>query len=152
MADRFVNLQAELRAVENDVERAFGALVGLVQGDGFLANAAGIFHELQFLDQFVAFVLPLPAEGIGIGALLNFVAGKGVGGISCAGRVLGLMNVGAFRGHKPLLLAAEVEIGFGQGDAGHGAQFGIDLQQQIDILFDRNGERIDLVRRDPLGD
>ena len=43
MAHRFVNLQTQLRAVENNIERALRTLVGFEQRDGFFAHAAGIF-------------------------------------------------------------------------------------------------------------
>ena len=95
MAHRFVNLQAELGAFQDDVEHAFGAMVGAMQRHGFFADAAGIFHQLQFFDQLITFVLPLPAERTGIRAFLNLVAGKGVGSITGAGSVLRLMDVGA---------------------------------------------------------
>ena len=50
-----------------------------------------------------------------------------------------------------MLFAAEVQVGLGQRDAGHGAQFGVDLQQQFDVLLDGGGERINLEGRSPLG-
>ncbi len=42
MADGFVNLQPELAAVEDQIEAAFGALIGRVQRDGFFGHARGV--------------------------------------------------------------------------------------------------------------
>src|SRR5258708_29281501 len=60
----FVNLQAHLRAVENEVERAFRTLVGFEQCNGFFAHTACVLEELQFFDEFVAFGLVLVPKGI----------------------------------------------------------------------------------------
>ena len=128
-----------------------GHLIGLQQCDSFFAHPAGIFHQLQFFDQFISFILPLPSVGIGIRPLLNFASGKGMRGIAGSGGVFRLMNVGAFGGKEPLLFPAEVQVGLGQRDALHGTQFRINLQQQLDILLDRGGEGIDLEWRSPLG-
>ena len=50
MADGFVNLQAELAAVENQIERAFGTLIGRVQRDGFFGDARGILEQSQLVE------------------------------------------------------------------------------------------------------
>ena len=50
-----------------------------------------------------------------------------------------------------MLFAAEIHIGFRQRDAGNGSKLGIKFQQQINVLFDRNCEGINLVRSSPLG-
>ena len=54
MADRFVNLQAELRAVENNRFGAFGTLRGGVQRDGFFRDALRVADQIERFDQFVA--------------------------------------------------------------------------------------------------
>jgi hypothetical protein len=72
VTDRFVNLESELRAVENNVERAFRTLLRMMQSDRLLGDAARVLYEFQLIDQLVAFVLPLPAVGIGIRTFLNF--------------------------------------------------------------------------------
>ena len=84
MPDGFVDLQPELRAIENDVEHAFGTLVGVMQSHGFFGDAAGILDEVQFINQFVSFVLPLSAERIRIRPLLNFISRERVGSIARA--------------------------------------------------------------------
>src|ERR1035438_9893315 len=120
MSDGFVNLQSELRAVENDVECAFGTLVGMMECYCFFRYAAGILQQLQFFDQLVPFVLPLSAIRIRIRPFLNLVAGKRICSVARTGGILGLMDVAALRRYEPLLLAIEVEVGFSQGDAGNG--------------------------------
>jgi len=76
MADGFVNLQSELRAVENDRLRALGRLRRRMQRDRFFGNARRIPDQIERFHQFVARELVLPAETVRIGALLNFVPGK----------------------------------------------------------------------------
>ena len=46
MPDRFVDLQAKLRTVENDIECAFRALIRMMQSNRFFRNAAGVLHKL----------------------------------------------------------------------------------------------------------
>src|ERR1035441_4512690 len=71
MADRLVDLQSQLRAVEDEVELALGALIGAVQRDGFCGDARGVPDQVPLVDQLVALKLMLPAEGIRIRALLD---------------------------------------------------------------------------------
>ena len=52
---------------------ALGTLRGCVQRDGLLGDARRVADQIERFDQFVAGKLMLPAEAIGIGALLNFV-------------------------------------------------------------------------------
>ena len=80
MADRFVNLQAELRAVQNQVELAFGTLIGGVQRHGLFGDARRVFEQAQFVHQFVALQLILAAEGVGVGALLDLAVLVAEGG------------------------------------------------------------------------
>ena len=54
MADRFVNLQRELRRVKNDIEGAFGTLLGGMQRDRLLANFGSMIQQPQLLDQLVS--------------------------------------------------------------------------------------------------
>ena len=61
------------------------------------------------------------------------------------------MNGGAIARIKPLFVAAEIQAGFGEGDAGNGAHFGINFEQQIEVLLDRDSEGIDLVIASPIG-
>ena len=152
MPDRLVDLQAQLRTVEDDVEHALGTFIGCQQRDRFFAHPAGVFHQLQFFDQFVSFVLPLSAVRIGIRPLLNFASRKSVGRVAGPGGVFRLMNVRAFGGEEPLLFAAEIQVGFGQRDAGNGTQFGVDFQQQLDVLLPTEVVKGSIwIGRSPLG-
>src|SRR5207237_8696972 len=127
-----------------------GTLVGLMQSYGFLSYAPRVLHQLQFVDQFITFVLPLAAVRSGVGALLDVVAREGKRGIACASRVLGLVDVGAFRRDEPLLFAMKVQIGFGQCDSGGRTQLFIDGEQKVEILISGDAEWIDLKRGSPL--
>ena len=49
MSDRFMNLQPELRAVENDVEAPFRTLLGLMQRNGLFRDAARVFAPASTL-------------------------------------------------------------------------------------------------------
>ena len=73
MADGFVNLQPELAAIQDQVEAAFGALIGRVQRHGLFGHERRVRQQIQFVDQLVALELMLAAERIRIGALLDFV-------------------------------------------------------------------------------
>src|SRR5882762_7757812 len=91
VANRLVNLQAELRTVENQIELALGTLVGPVQSDGLFGDARGVFQKLQFVHQLVAFQLMLSAEGVRIGTLLNLAvtkAERGETGATCVTRLI----------------------------------------------------------------
>src|ERR1017187_4949420 len=50
MADRLVDLQGQLRAIEDEVELALRALIGSVQRDGFFGNAGGVADEVPLVD------------------------------------------------------------------------------------------------------
>ncbi len=108
-------------------------------------------QQLELLDQFVSFVLKLPAERVGIRALHDLVSAKGIGREAGAGHGARLMDRGALAGVKPLLVAAEIQIGLGQRNALHRAQLAVDLHQQVEILLDRGRERVDAARGRPLG-
>src|SRR5579883_1748702 len=95
MADRLVNLQADLGAVENQVEDAFGTLIGRMERDGLFGDPRRVFQEAQFVYQFVSLQLVLPAEGIGVRPLLNFTVLVTQGRKSGAGRVAGLVDEAA---------------------------------------------------------
>src|SRR5258708_40093764 len=99
-------------------------------------GGGGVRNQIPLFIQCVAFFLPLPAIRIRIRPFLNLVAGKRIRGVARARGILGLMDVASFRRDKPLLLAIEVEVAFGQGDAGDASQFGVDVQQQGNVLLD----------------
>src|ERR1017187_8004651 len=72
MADGFVNLQAELRAIEDQVELAFRTLGSGMQGHRLFGDARGVARQVELFHQLVAFQLVLAAEGAGERALLDF--------------------------------------------------------------------------------
>ncbi len=73
MADGFVHLQSELAAIQDQIEAAFGALIGRVQRHGLLGHARRVLQQCQFVDQLIALELMLAAEGIRIRALLDLI-------------------------------------------------------------------------------
>src|SRR5205823_1862441 len=73
MAYRFVNLQAQLRAVEDEIEASLRALIGRMQRHGLLGDARSVSEQVQLLDQLVALQLMLSAERIGVGSLLDLI-------------------------------------------------------------------------------
>ena len=79
MADRFVNLQAQLRAIENDRALPLGALGGRMQRNRFFGDALRMGHQVERFDQFVAAQHVLSAKTVRIRALLDFVSGEGRG-------------------------------------------------------------------------
>ena len=113
MADGFVDLQAELRAFENDRACAFRTLYGGMERDGFFADALGVADQIERLDEFVAAFHVLPAETVRIRALLDFFFCETGGDDSRAGKHFYLMNCGADAGGEKLLDAAEGHGAFG---------------------------------------
>src|SRR5438128_10736161 len=117
-----MNLQPELRALENNVKNAFWTLIGAVQSHCFFTNATGVSQKFELLDQLIAFVLPLPAKRIRVRAFLDFISRECVGHKSSTGGEFRLMNVGALGGEEPGRFAPEVHIGFRQCYARHSTQ------------------------------
>ena len=115
------------------------------------ADAPRIFHQLQFINQLISFVLPLAAKGIRIRPLLNFASRERIGHVSGAGRDFRLMNLRPFRRKEPLLFSPEIHIRFRERDPFDRTQLGINFHQQPKILFNGNTERINLERGRPLG-
>src|SRR5271170_3434307 len=150
MPDRFMNLQPQLRAVENDVERAFRTLLRAMQRNRLFGDTARVLDQLQLIDQLVALVLPLSTVRIGVRPFLNLVVRKCIGSVTRACRILRLMNIGSLRRYEPLLLSIEVEVALGEGNTGNGTQFGVDIQQQRNVLLNRNREWINHMGRGPL--
>src|SRR5579859_2624693 len=134
MADRFMNLQPELRAVQNQIEAPLRALVGRVQRHRFLGHARSIFEQLQLFHQFVALQLVLPAERVGVRALLDFAVAKAVRRESRAARVARLIDQTAQRGRKDLPVTRKHHSGLGQRYAGVAAQFQVDRIEQRQVL------------------
>src|SRR5208282_3790610 len=56
------------------------------------------------------------------------------------------MDVRSLGRKKPRLFALEVHAGFGKRYAANGAHLRVNLEQEIEILLHRGGERIDFVR------
>src|SRR5581483_12500961 len=71
MADRFVDLQSQLRAVENQIELTLGTLLGGVQGDSFFGDSRSMSQQVQLVYEFVALELILSTKRIRIRPLLN---------------------------------------------------------------------------------
>src|SRR5262249_39444832 len=139
-----------LRRVEHHGAPALGAAFGLVQRDCLLADTARVFHQLKVLDQLVAFVLILAAEGVGIRALLDLRSGESKRRKAGTGDIARLMNVRTFAGVEPLLVASEAHAALSERDAGDNEQLGIDPQEQIEVLLDGGAERIDAAGRSPI--
>ena len=92
MPDRFVNLQAKLRAAEDDRALSLRALRGGVQRDTFFGDARCVADEVERFDQLVALQHVLAAEAIRIRALLDFGALEAGGDDARARLHLDLVN------------------------------------------------------------
>src|SRR3984893_2758642 len=142
MADGFVNLQAELRTVENDRLRALGRLRGGMQRDSLFRDARCVPNQVERFHQFVARQLVLPAKAVRIGALLNFISGKRGRHDSRTGLHLDLMDHRSDRRGEQLLDAAEGHGSFRERHALDAGHFAVGGQQQIQLTFERNPEWI----------
>ena len=149
VADGFVNLQAQLRAVEDQVEFALGALVGLMQRHGLFGDARGVLQQAQLVHQFVAFQLELAAEGIGEGALLKIAVLVAGGRETRAREAARLIDYAAESRDEDLAALLELHGSFGQVDARVAAQFGVDGEQGGEAAVHRHRERVDLHGRVP---
>ena len=142
MPDGFVNLQTQLRAVQDDGVLPLGTLRGGMQRHTLLSQAPGVTGQIERLDQLVTLQHVLPAEAVGIGALLNFRARKTGGHDSRAGLHLDLMNGRAARRSEELLDAAKRHRSFCNGDALHAAHLLVRGQQHVNLTLDGNAEGI----------
>src|SRR5882757_7069446 len=146
MADGFVNLQAELRAVENERLRSLWRLRRGMQRDRFFGDARRVAHKVERFDELVACQHVLPAETVWIRALLNFVSGKRGGDDPRAGLHLDLMNRRTDGRRKKLLDAAKRHGRFGERYTLDARHFLVRREQQIELALKRNAERIFYVR------
>src|SRR5580700_9368288 len=92
MSDGFVNLQAKLAAVHNQIKPAFRALRRRMQGHRLFGDARGVVRQGQLVNQLIAFQLMLPAKRIRIGALLDFISAEAVSFESGTTRRAGLVD------------------------------------------------------------
>src|SRR5271157_1320559 len=125
MADGFVNLQAELRAIEDQVKLTFRALRGGVQRHGFFGDARGMAQQVELSHQLVAFQLVLAADGVGERALLDFAVLVAESGEARAAGGAGLIDQAAESGSEDLPLPYKAHGGFRQADGGIAAQLGV---------------------------
>ncbi len=142
VADGFVNLQAELRAVENDCLRALGRLRRRMQRDRFFGDARGVPNQVERFHQLVARELVLPAKAVRIRTFLNLVPGKRGRDDSRAGLHLDLMDNRPDRRRKQLFDAAKRHGCFRERHALDARHLAVGRQQQIQLAFERNAERI----------
>src|ERR1039458_9145381 len=147
MPDGLVDLKRELRRVENDIELAFRTLRSRVQRDRLLSSFAGMFQQPQLLDQFIPSALELAAVRVGIRALLDLRTLERIRCVTRSGSDRSLVYLGTLRRVEPLLIAAKVHAGLGQSHALHRQQGGVNGEQQIQIFFDGDAERINLAGR-----
>src|SRR5256885_959363 len=142
MANRFVDLQAELATAEDEGADFFRALRGGVQRRGFFGNNGSVPHQIERINQFVALKSMLAAKTIGIRTFLNFLTLKRSGGNAAAGNHLALVNARADAGSEPGIDLTELHVRFREGDAFNAAHFGVGTEQQGELRFKRDFERV----------
>ena len=109
-------------------------------------------EQAQLVDQLIALQLVLPAEGIRVGALLDFAVA-----CSRAPKIPRRWWCGSGRSgcrawkRRPAARASKVHRRFGQADGRVAAQFGVDRQQRGEIVVHRNREGVDGAGRNPRG-
>ena len=151
MTDGFVNLEAELAAVENQIEGAFGTFVGGVQCHGLFGDARRVLEQIDLVDQLVALELVLAAEGIRIRALLDLIVLEAVGFESGAAGGAGLIDDATDGRDEDLAAAVKDHGSLRECYAGSSAQFVVDRGEEGELFFDADREGIDLAGRDPGG-
>src|SRR2546421_9461255 len=80
MPDRFMDLEAKLAAVQNQVELAFRALLRRVERHRLFSHARRVIDHLQIVNELVTTELILASKRVRIGALLDLVILEAVGG------------------------------------------------------------------------
>src|SRR5439155_7116050 len=103
VADRLVNLQAHLRAAQDNVLHAARTLVGLEQRDALLGDATRVAEEIEFVHQLVTASLVLPAKRVWIRPPLDLAAGERRLHEPGAGLRLELADVGGEARNKQLI-------------------------------------------------
>jgi hypothetical protein len=151
VADRLVNLQAQLGAVEDQVKFALGTLVGLMQSYGLFGNARRALQKTQLVYQFIALQLELAPEGIGEGALLKIAVLVAGGRETRAREAARLIDYAPESGDEDLAALLELHGSLSQVDARISAQFGVHGEQRAEDLVHRHGKRVDLHGRVPHG-
>ncbi len=92
MPHRFMNLQTQLAAAQNQRTRFLRALRRRVQCHRFFRNHRRMFQQIQRLHQLIPLQRVLPSKTVRIRPLLNFVALKRSGHNPAAGNHFPLMN------------------------------------------------------------
>ena len=149
VADRLVNLQAHLRAAQDDVLHAARALVGLEERHALLGDAARVAEEIEFLHQLVTASLVLPAKRVGIRPPLDLAARERRRHEPGAGLGLELADVGAQTRNKQLIDPPEIHARFGKRDSLHLAKLGVHFQHQVQAGRDRDRKGVDAARTLP---
>ena len=109
---------------------------------GFFGDDGSISHQIERIDEFISLESMLAAKTIGIRTLLNFLALKRSGGNAAAGNHFALMNTRADAGSEPGIDLTELHVRFREGDAFNAAHFGVGTQQQGELRFKRDFERV----------
>ena len=142
MSNRFVDLESQLAGAQDERADFFRALRGRMECGGFFGDDGSISHQIERIDEFVALESMLAAKTIRIRTLLNFLALKRSGGNAAAGNHLALMNTRADAGSEPGIDLTELHVRFREGDAFNAAHFGVGTQQQGELRFKRDFERV----------
>ena len=130
MPNRFVNLQTELVPRKNQGAEFFRALGRGMKRGRFFRNHRRMLHQVQRINQFVAFQRMLPAKTVGIRAFLNFFALERGRPDAAPGNHFALVYPRTNAGREPRIDLAKLHVRFRQRDALHLAHFRISGKQQ----------------------
>src|SRR5207248_4429 len=142
VANRFVNLQAELAGTQDKRADFFRALRGRMERGGFFGDDGSISHQIERIDEFISLESMLAAKTIRIRSLLNFLALKRSSGNATAGNHSPLVNARTDGGSEPGIDLAELHVRFREGHAFYAAHFGVGSEQQGELRFKRDFERV----------
>ena len=151
MTDRLVHLKAQLVRIQDDRRPARGALRRLVQRDRFLRDARGVLGEVQRADVLVALAREVSAERIGERPLLDLAVTDRQRDDAGARLRDDLLDARAFARREERVATPEVHRRLRDREPLHGLELGRRLQQQVDLLVERDGEGIFLDRGFPEG-
>jgi len=130
VAARFVDLQGQLWAIQDERRHPAGALRRAEQGDGLLAHAPCISYQVPLLDELVAGCALVPTERVRVGPLLHLSLTHSRGHQAQTAFDDLLLDVAALGAGKGLALADKRHAGLGDGHAGHGTGLSVGCYEQ----------------------
>ena len=146
VAAGLMNLERQLRGIEDDGLATRRAVLGAKEGAGLLGHPRCVGGELHRLHQLPAALAHFAAEGVGIAALLQLVLADGAAFDPSPGFEGLLFDLGSLGGDEYLAPVGALRRGLGDTDLRLGAEQAFGLDQESHLVLEADREGIDLDR------